>query len=307
MKHDLKITIILLCLFLASQLVGLVILYDDIEVKVNVTTGMHETVHPETAIGPRPEIYGFDTFLWIVLSVAIGTGLVLLLMKFEKVNFWKAIFFFAVVATITIALGVFLDTLIAFVIALILALLKVFKHNTIVHNLTEIFMYAGLAVLIVPLLDITWIIALLLVISAYDAYAVWKSRHMVSMAEFQTKSKVFAGISVSYIPKKLKIVKGRAKKVIGKTKEKQKEVREAILGGGDIAFPLLFAGVVLEMLVNVSQLPKEIALMKTLLIPVFVSIALLFLFIKGKEGHYYPAMPFLTLGCLIGLGFVMIL
>ena len=37
---------------------------------------------------------------------------------------------------------------------------------------------------------------LLALISVYDVIAVFKSKHMVSMANFQTESKVFAGLAV---------------------------------------------------------------------------------------------------------------
>ncbi len=46
-------------------------------------------------------------------------------------------------------------------------------------------MYTGIAILFVPILNVFWMIILLIVISIYDAYAVWKSKHMVKMANFQ--------------------------------------------------------------------------------------------------------------------------
>ena len=72
----------------------------------------------------------------------------------------------------------------------------------------------------------------------------------------------------------------------------------AVLGGGDIGFTLIFAGVVMK-----GLMLKETILagfLKTLIIPVFVSIALLILLIKGKENKFYPAMPVLSLGCFLG-------
>ena len=72
----------------------------------------------------------------------------------------------------------------------------------------------------------------------------------------------------------------------------------AVLGGGDIGFPLLFAGVVMKgLMLNNAEL---IGFVKTLIIPVFVSLALLYLLVKGKKDKFYPAMPYLTAGCVIG-------
>ena len=78
--------------------------------------------------------------------------------------------------------------------------------------------------------------ALMILLSIYDMYAVWTSKHMVSMAKFQTKSGVFAGVLMPY---KLPSFKPRAKKGVVKMKM-------AILGGGDLGFPLIFAGVVFK-------------------------------------------------------------
>jgi presenilin-like A22 family membrane protease len=169
----------------------------------------------------------------------------------------------------------------------------------------EMLMYSGLVVLLVPLFDVTWMIALLIVISVYDIYAVWHSKHMVKMANFQIKSNIFSGI---FIPLKEsgKIGK-KIKKATKKVKQKTVKVQQAIMGGGDVAFPLLFSGVVMESLIKVNQLTKEMAFFKTLIIPVMVTISLLFLFFQGKRGKYYPGMPFITAGCLIGYAIVFLI
>src|SRR3989344_1951223 len=72
------------------------------------------------------------------------------------------------------------------------------------------------------------------------------------------------------------------------------KVRTAILGGGDIGFPLLFAGVIM----------KEIGLWQSLLIPFFALGGLAFLLWYGDEKKFYPAMPFISAGCFVGLGVV---
>jgi len=127
-----------------------------------------------------------------------------------------------------------------------------------------------------------------LLISIYDIYAVWKSKHMVKLARFQTSSRAFAGLSIPYKPPKKE-----DKKKLGKVEK----IKTAILGGGDIAFPLIFAGVVM----------KSTGFLTSLIIPIFVSITLLILLVKSKEDRFYPAMPFLSLGCLAGYGFIILL
>jgi presenilin-like A22 family membrane protease len=161
-------------------------------------------------------------------------------------------------------------------------------------------MYAGIAVLLVPILDVTWTLVLLLAISIYDAWAVWKSKHMVKMAEFQKASSVFAGLMV---PKKGEVKNDSTARTPAPGK-KLRAVPEssgghAILGGGDIAFPLLFAGVVMEGLLLAGTSRLE-ALLTSLLITLGATIALSVLFYISKKNRYYPAMPFITAGCLFG-------
>ena len=74
----------------------------------------------------------------------------------------------------------------------------------------------------------------------YDAYSVWKSKHMIKMAKFQAKSKVFAGLLVPYKKNR------EESKLPKKGKVSFKGVKTAILGGGDVAFPLLFIGAVMK-------------------------------------------------------------
>ena len=63
---------------------------------------------------------------------------------------------------------------------------------------------------------------------------------------------------------------------------------------------LIFAGVVMKGLMLTN--PELIGFLKVLVIPLFTSIALLLLLIKSQKDKFYPAMPFLTAGCLVGYG-----
>jgi len=290
MKYDFRTMLTLVLLFFLTQFIGLEILYKDISIKIG-PTGEKELVHSETVLGPRPEITGWETFAWMLSGIAISTALILIIVWLKKVMWWKGLFFISIFLTISLALGVFMKTGYAFILAFVIAALKLYRPNLFIHNIAQVLMYAGIAILLVPLFDITWIIALLIVISLYDIYAVFKSKHMVKMALFQTKSKLFAGITIPL--RKVKKVKG-----------KKMKVREAIIGGGDVAFPLLFAGVVMESLMKSASISMGMAFLKVLIIPIIVSLTLLVLLIKGEEGKFYPGMPFITAGCLVAYAIV---
>ncbi|MBS3157441.1 hypothetical protein J4442_04720 [Candidatus Woesearchaeota archaeon] len=281
MKHTFKITIILTILFLLTQLIGLGIIskYVDIQevvkqVEIEVDG---ETITQEIIVKvedwdnlpydlERPKIESNTSYIAIGFSILLATLLALLLIKLEARVLWKAWFFLSVWFTLSIALNAFILQSVAVLLGLALAYLKAFKPNVIMHNLTELFIYGGLAVIFVPILNLTSIFVLLILISIYDMYAVWKSKHMIKMAEFQTKLKLFAGLLIPY----------------GKNKT-------AILGGGDLGFPLLFTGVMY----------KSIGL-ESLLIILTTTISLFILLYKSEKNKYYPAMPFISIGCLLG-------
>src|SRR3989344_8700595 len=190
MKHSLRMTVILLVIFLLAQFIGLGIIYKYIDTEKS-TPG--ETVFKDLPIGERPPLEEKTSFLPIIRTIRIGTVLLLFIIKKNLVWIWKLWFLMAVTISLTIAFGIFIPAIIAFVIALFLAIWKIFKPNFIVHNFTELFIYGGLASIFVPVFNLLSVSILLILIAIYDAYAVWKSKHMITLAKSQAESKVFAG------------------------------------------------------------------------------------------------------------------
>lgn len=272
MKHTLPITIVLALLFFASHVVGLVVI--DKYLPKELPTG--EVVERELPLNiERPEIKEEISYIPVFITILFATLLAFLLIKFQLFKLWKFWFFLSIALTLTIAFSAFIKQTYAIPIAIILALIKLFKPSVILNNFVEVFIYGGLAAIFVPLFNLTSVSILLILISIYDAYAVFKSKHMIKLAKFQTKAKVFTGLSVPY-----KAVK-----------ERKKVFATAILGGGDIGFTLFFSGVIL----------KEFNFLSAFIVSLITMIALLVLLFYGKKGKFYPAMPVLTLGCFIGL------
>lgn len=257
MKHTFNVTIALLGLFIAAQLIGFYILN-----KYNVKELPYEI--------ERPEFEKETSYLPLITIILIATGIALLLAKFKAIRLWKFWFFLSVWITLLISFAAFVNQNIAIIMALIFAAWKTFKPNVITHNFTELFIYGGFAAIFVPVLSLLSISILLVLIAIYDAIAVWKTKHMVKIAEFQSELRIFAGLLIPY----------------GKKHE-----NKAILGGGDIGFPLLFSGVIMQ----------EYGLLQALIVTLFVAIALLWLLLAGQKNKFYPAMPFIAAGCFIGL------
>ncbi len=287
MKHNLKITFILLGMFIVTQLIGLAV--------INAYTSK-ELPYGFQPPEMKPEV----SFSSIIISFIIAIILIFLLMRIRATFFLRLWFFLVVVVALAITMNaVFLNfnfpylNYLPVILALPLAFYKVFKRNLIVHNLTELLIYPGIAAVFVPILNLWAIVLLLLLISVYDIYAVWHAGFMQKMAMFQINQlKVFAGFFVPYLSNK-QIAQMKKLKASGGKKQKGKKIRVslAILGGGDVVFPIIMAGVVL----------RTLGLAQALIISVFATLALFFLFMAAKKGKSYPAMPFLTAGCLAGL------
>jgi presenilin-like A22 family membrane protease len=271
MKHTLQVTLLLVGLFVLAQVIGLFIIDGYLGQEEIVVDGevMVNTTWSALPYGvERPDLDEDTSYLPLMGIILVATLLILLLMKLKLVKLWIVWFFISVWFCLAVAFHVVFIDKVAVALAAVFALGKVWWKNMYLHNFTEMFIYGGLAAVFVPFLNVFSVMVLLVLISVYDFIAVWKTKHMVSMAQFQTKMKLFAGLLVPYGKKKY-----------------------AVLGGGDIGFPLFFAGVVL----------KQSGWFDGLLVVFAVTLALVVLLMKSKKNTFYPAMPFLTAGCFLGL------
>jgi presenilin-like A22 family membrane protease len=100
-----------------------------------------------------------------------------------------------------------------------LAFWKVFGKNFLVHNITELLIYPGIAAVFVQILNFYTVFVLLILISIYDMWAVWHSGIMQKMAKYQMNElKVFSGFLVPYLTKvqreKIKLMKDKSKEKV---------------------------------------------------------------------------------------------
>ena len=215
----------------------------------------------------RPAFEEKTSFVPMMAIILLATGVLLVLMKLKLFRLWSVWYFLSVWFCLTVALAVVFGERLALIVGGLAAAGKVLWRQIVLHNVTELLIYGGLASVFVPFLNVWSVSILLILISVYDAIAVWRTKHMVMMAEAQAKMKLFAGLFLPYGKKK------------------------AVLGGGDIGFPLFFSGVML----------KQFGWMEALVVSVIVTGALFLLLMKSEKNRYYPAMPFLSAGCFLGL------
>ncbi len=293
MKHPITPTLFLLLIFVLAQVIGLVIADNYLE---RTAEGVKWDSLPSVlgAEIERPQLNPQQAVWMVIGSVIAGTLIFLGILRFNFFRLIKIWFFLALFFCLHIAFGAFLPSVLALILALIFAFLKLFRNNFYIHNFTELFIYGGLSAIFIPLLTIKSAFVLLILISLYDAYAVWKSKHMITLAKAQADHGLFAGLIVPYkFPSfKFKELFYKPKTVNRKPQTVNSKLQTpiAILGGGDISFPLLFSGAVLV---------KYGFLIALLMIP-FSTIALAGLFYLGKKKTFYPAMPFISFGCFVG-------
>jgi len=296
-------------MFFLTQIIGLLVIniysptisqtIDENGNQINITSyNLPYGVEPPQDSTPQSSLFS------IVIAIAFAVGLILVLMKLRSEIFLRIWFFIVVILAISISFNAFLikipsSSLIALAIAVPLAILKIFKRNVIVHNLTELLIYPGIATIFVPLLSIWTGVLLLILLSIYDMYAVWHIGFMQKMAKYQMEQvKVFPGFFLPYLDKgaKSNLNKLNLKNKSNPKSKKEKKIRVpvAILGGGDIVFPIIMAGIVF----------RALGVIPALIISIGATVALGLLLLKSEKKKAYPAMPFITIGILIALGIV---
>jgi len=322
MKHNIQITIIILSMFILTQFIGLLVVnaYSPIHKQIiNETTGEIQNVTidklPE-GFQPPADIKPMEFLPMLIISFVLAIVIMLILMKFGLNRILKFWFFIVVIIAIGLTLNAILALFpslnkfiipgnltyaffISLVLALPLAIYKIFKRNILVHNFTELMIYPGLAAVLVPLFNIPAIIIILIIISIYDAWAVWHSGIMQKMAKFQMNElKIFAGFFIPYIGKKQKqeidLIKSKYKSQISRdkaVKKKKIQISLAILGGGDVIFPIIAAGTLLRLY---GWTPA--------IFIIFGALAgLSFLLLISQKKKFYPAMPFITAGIFLAM------
>jgi len=261
--------------------------------------------------------YGFDqqnldkqnsfSFLAsLISSFVIAVFLVLILTKLKSVIFMRAWFFIVVCLALGLTLNAIfslikvpMPAIFALIMGVIFSYFKVFKRNIIFHNTTELLIYPGIAAIFASILNIFTLIVLLVIIAVYDVWAVWHSGIMQKMAKYQIENiRVFGGFFIPYaskkIKEKIKFLRQKYKnKIIPEAiiKGNKIKVNLAILGGGDIVFPIIAAGVIL----------KSWGLVPALIVVLSSFLALLYLFMFAKKKKFYPAMLYLSTGIFLGI------
>lgn len=284
MKHKITITIIILCMFLLTQFVGLYVIASD---------AVPEYLSSTNANTESAEFF----FYQLISSLIIAILIVVLITKYKLRLVMKTWFTIVVIIAISVSMAAILKNIFGvtnyifpLVIAIVFGILKLLRPSVIIHNVTEVLIYPGIATIFVPILTPFYAIILLILISIYDMWAVWHSGIMQKMAKFQMNElKIFGGFLIPYLTKEVRQKIASMKK--SKKKEKKMKISMAILGGGDVVFPIITAGV--------FMLSLGMSYAISVILGALVGLSLLLVFSEKKK--FYPAMPFISAGIFVGL------
>ena len=273
----------LLALFIAAQVIGLVV------ANAFIVGGVSEQV----SLGR----FSLEDLFFMIIGFAFTVLLVLALVRFYKGDFLYRIMEFIIItaATFVVFYGVgwyfgFEDN--ALVLAVALSALKLVVPA--VKNVAATLSSVGVAVMFAMLLSFWEAVFFLVLMSVYDYVAVFITRHMITLAsEFGRRNMSFS-ISSQEKVKMPVIVREHGERVV-KTEEREERLE---LGTGDIALPLMFNIIVFR---EVAQVSAGAAISAFIVIGVFSAMALgvVLAYVK-KRKLFLPALPPLLLGTLLG-------
>ncbi len=241
----------------------------------------------KVVFGPQNSIFNNQALIFIIYF-ALGTIAIYFILKRFKnprhiLNF---LYYIALAGGLSLFLGViFKPTPTAQVwsmfLTLVIILIRIRYPLILVQNLVFLATIAGISIFFAKQIQMKHLILILIILAIYDFIAVYLTKHMVFMAEKIAKY----GIGLFLIlPKSLKdylsIVQGENLR----TEDK----RYVLLGGGDIAFPLILVANIAS-----ESLAKSLIVFISAFIGLLIS-HLIFAFTQ-KPVPALPSIVFLSL------------
>ena len=206
-----------------------------------------------------------------------------------KTAILQALFVFSVFLGGIILINIWIPFIASFILMAALVVWWVKQPSVINQNINVVLGISGAGIILGLEVTPLTVVALLVVFSIYDYIAVYKTKHMVKMAEEMVNAHAVLGIIV---PPNLKGFQTGLQKV------KPRGVN-LILGAGDIIFPLMFA----VSLVKTSILQALIVAVFSL----FGLLALFLIFRTRKVRQAMPALPFISAFAILGYFLVLLI
>lgn len=216
----------------------------------------------------------------------VATVTMLALIKYSLYRLLRAWFGISMFFTALIYCSVFVSPPLALGIAVAAAVVRRHVPDLWIRDAIDGLSFAGAGVLFGMLVDLPTAVGLLIVIGIYDVVAVYGTHHMVDLAKGGIENGAFAGLMY---PKEgdgtVSASGGDGGTTVG------------IVGGGDIVMPLMLAATV----------TGSIGVVAGLFVAIGATAGLAALFHLSDEDSFYPAIPAVGGGGLLGLGLALVL
>lgn len=248
---------------------------------------------------PVPKMETAPSIIWFLIIFAIATGLILLALKFFKARLpFGLIFAFLIFVGADIVFSTFIPwRAVSIALAVGVVGVRFLWPNILTQNIAIIIAIAGISAQLGVFLTAPAVIILLIVLSVYDVWAVFKTKHMVKMA----KGLIQRGMAPMIVmptswkdfTKSMKIVE----------REKLKPARRRVmkymmLGTGDLAFPLVFA---------VSALPYGLLSAYAVIMGALAGIVVIHILMTSRKFPALPALPPIAAGSIIAFALSLLL
>ena len=238
-----------------------------------------------------------SNIMFFFLILIVFTVAILLIAKFWKKQAIRGIIlvstgytiFYVIYPLLVFALGVW-SLLFSLIIAFILLITLVKHPEWYIIDISGIILGAGIIAILGISLNIPLTISLLLILAIYDAISVYKTKHMIDLADIIIDLKLPV---ILIIPKTIKYSLIKETKGLKEKLEDEEERSAFFIGLGDVIFPGLLVTSTFHNLSNNSLLVALSVMIGTL----FGFTLLMARVIKGKP---QAGLPYLCSGAIIG-------
>ena len=232
--------------------------------------------------------------VFYILYIIGITAVILYIVKLKKINILKGIFYFAVAWTMWFALipiffffSIPFPSIVSLSLAVIISIILAKYPEWYVLDISGVLMTVGISLIIGIALGPVPVILLLSLLAIYDAISVYKTKHMVSLADNVIQHNLPA---LFVIPTKSKYSYRKVKSVTNKSGKNR--VRDAYyMGFGDVMIPGILVIVAAR---NFGVLSGIFTLAGALA-------AMILLTAMVNTGKPQPGLPYLNGGALAGL------
>lgn len=238
------------------------------------------------------------------LMIGAATALMLLLYKYNARRALKAWLGLALFITTLIFFDAFMPPLVAGTVALALVTVRFYTDHMLAGNVVTMFSFAGAGAFFGSVIGYRAAVVFIIVVAIYDYISVNVTGHMKQLAKSGMSTDTFMGFTYPKDDGGVPVDEMDAPDAADEDMDTAETSDDAatpadgakqqvgLLGGGDVVIPLAFAA---SLMPTFGQLPAYTAVGGA-------AVGLYLLLTKAQQGTFYPAIPPLAAGALLGAG-----